>query len=75
MDIETLQITQEDIDSQNENYDEGYLAEAKAGDWVYDDGETLCSQTCIDYWYQGSNDDREREKYLAVLNKLKSLNS
>lgn len=75
MDIETIQLTQEDIEDQNRNYDADYLSKAKIGDWVYDDGEVLCSQSCVDHWYQTSSTEEERENWLQIFEHLQSLNN
>ena len=74
MDIETLQLTQEDIERQNKDYHEDYLAEAKAGDWVYDDGEVLCSQSCVERWRNTSTTEKETEKQDLIFKHLEKLN-
>lgn len=70
-----VQITQDDIDYQNQNYDHDYLSGVKVGNWVYDDGEILCSQGCINHWYQTSVIEKQREKYQKIFECLKRLNS
>lgn len=70
-----VQITQDDIDYQNQNYDHDYLSGAKVGDWVYDDGETLCSQSCVEHWYHTSSTTKETQKWLHIFEHLEKLNS
>lgn len=73
--MDILQLTQDDMSDQNRDYDEGYLSKAKVGDWVYDDGETLCSQSCVEHWYQTSSTEKETKKWLHIFEHLQSLNS
>ena len=73
--MEILQLTQDAINDQNRNYDDSYLSNAEAGDWVYDDGETLCSQSCVEHWYHTSSTEKETKKWSHIFDRLKSLNS
>lgn len=75
MKIETLKITQEQIDEQNKDYSEDYLSDVKAGDYVYDDGEVLAGESCVDHWYLISASEKQKKENLAILNRLASLNS
>jgi hypothetical protein len=75
MKIETLKITQEQIDEQNKDYAEGYLTDVKAGDYVYDDGEVLAGEVCVEHWYIISVSEKHKKENLAILNRLASLNS
>lgn len=70
-----LQLTQDDMDDQNKDYHEDYLHKASVGDWVYDDGEVLCSQSCIEDWHRISTTDEEIKKWSSIYDRLKSLNN
>lgn len=75
MDNEYLQITQEQIDNQNLDYDPNYLAGVEVGDWVYDDGEVLAGVHCVEYWLVLSTSEKHIAKNKQIIEKLEVLNS
>lgn len=73
--MDILQLTQDAINDQNRNYDDSYLSNAEVGDWVYDDGEILCSQSCVEHWYHTSSTEKEAKNWSHIFDRLESLNS
>lgn len=55
-------LTQETMDDQADNYDEGYLAGASVGDLVFCDDEILVSEQTITGWYEEETQDNHRKE-------------
>lgn len=75
MDNEYLQITQEQIDNQNLEYDRNYLTGVEVGDWVYDDGEVLAGVHCVEHWLVLSTSEKHIAENQEIIEKLQTLNS
>ena len=73
MEFEFIQLTQDDKDEQHINYDTGYLSGADIGDWVFDDGEVLVSQSCVLDWLGCAVGD-EKERCQKIYDQLTQLN-
>jgi hypothetical protein len=78
-------LTQETMDDQADNYDDGYLAGACVGDLVFSDDEVLVSEQTITGWYEEETQDNHRKEldvrdianvvyYELILNRLELYN-
>ena len=67
-------LDEEYIEFQKPTYNDAYIDGATVGQWVYDDGEVLVSQSCVEHWYATSQGE-EQEKYRQIFEHLEALNS